>query len=117
MILEGKLSLLVYSDTISSNNPQKRLIDVDENLADSTVDQWETLYIQIADAVADQSIDLNSITGDKFYLKADQTISIKLNGSSDALSGNLFYMQATVSSLSISNSSGSTANITIAVGA
>jgi hypothetical protein len=116
--MEGKLDLLVYSDSVSSNNPQEKKIDEKNDLSDNTVDQWQTLEIDISDGVSDQAINFNGITADKFYLKSDQSISIKLNGSGDAIAcSGLIYMECTVSSLTISNSSGSSANITIAVGA
>lgn len=117
MILEGKLELLVYSDSTASNSPQKRMIDVNESLSDSSVNQWETLRLQVANLVVDQAIAMNNIVADKLYLKSDQTVSIKVNGSATPLSGKLFYMECAVSSLSVSNSSGAIANLEIGFGA
>ena len=116
MIFSGQLSILVYSDASASNNPQKRLADIKEVLSDSSVNQWETLHLQVATAVVDQVVALNGITADKFYLKSDQNISIKLNTSTVALAGTLFYMECAVSAIKISNASGQTANIEICLG-
>jgi hypothetical protein len=115
--LTGKLKVLVYSDTEASNYPLSKLTDIEEVLSDTSIAQWEPLLIQIADSTTDQAINFNNIsTPEYLLLLSDQQVSIKINGSSAILTKKLYLEGTSLSSLSVSNSSGSVANIRLALG-
>ncbi len=86
--------------------------------ASASVNETTSQTIQILDAVTDQSINLGGVaTTEVFLLETDQEITIKLNGSSDAITIDSFIaLGGTVTALTISNASGSTANVTIKAG-
>lgn len=117
--LTGKLEILVDNDDQVSNNPQKRIQDSKVVLEDSTISQWQSKLLNIADAVVDQAIGFDGISAEFLFILSDQQISIKLNGSSDPITlypGFPFVMKGDITSLLISNSSGSSAEIEIGLG-
>lgn len=76
----------------------------------------------IADSTVDQVIALPDVATDYLIISVDQIVTIKLNGSSDALTLSpksagvktpVFYIRGIVSAMRISNSSGSVANVDI----
>lgn len=116
-ILEGKLEVLVYTDNEATNNPQSRIMDIEETLSDDTVSQFQPLLIEIPDGASDQVINLNGIEPDKLLILSDKEISIKINGSSTAIAvKKLFLDETNITSLSVSNSSGETATVRLGLG-
>jgi len=115
--LEGSIDLLVYSDDEVTNDPQKRIFDYTEELSQTDILNFQSKKLQIADSVVDQVIEFDSIVPTLLFIFTDQEISIKLNGGSDITLSSFFTISSNITSLSISNSSGSTANTTIAFGA
>ena len=90
------------------------------NSADSFTDS--TTYtevtsnrIVIADGATDETLPFVGVSSGKFlYLLSDQAVSIKLNGSNDALAvaANMpLFLPATLTACTVTNSSGSAANI------
>jgi len=86
--------------------------------ASASVNETTSQLIQVADSVTDQTINLGPVaTSEVFMLETDQTITIKLNGSSDAITvDSVFVLGGTVTALTVSNASGSTANLTVKAG-
>ena len=77
---------------------------------------WRTYLV--ADATSDESVDLAGIaTVDVFLITADQDITYKLNGSSDAITldanGVHILFGTSITAVTVSNASGSTANVTV----
>ena len=117
--LSGKLELLVYNDAQASNNPQERVQDSKFVLSDTSIAQWESKLLTIADGAVDQAIAFDSIASEYLMILSDKEISIKLNGSADAITLAAdfpFLMKGSVSSLSISNGSGEDAQVAISIG-
>lgn len=115
--LNGRVKIQVYTDAAPTNNPKSRVMDIDESFSDVSVDQFQPLLIQIPNLAVDQAINLNAIQGEKLVLLSDQTISVKLNGSATALQCKMLFLDgAAVTSLSISNASGSVANVRLGLG-
>lgn len=113
---------LSYEADGSTNDPkdsEKLMLSVSETAASEVFRRKE----QIANGVVDQDIELPSATStDYLMISTDQEITVKLNGSSDALTltpktagkkAPVLFLRATITELSISNASGSVANVDI----
>lgn len=113
----GSLGFRVYTDDLATNNPKCRIFDIDKSFSDDTVSEFQPLLIQISDGTTDQTVNLNGLTGDKFVLISDQTISVKINGSVTPIQcKTLFLDGGAITSLTISNSSGTDAEVVIGLG-
>lgn len=113
----ASIAVRVFTDELATNNPKCRVFDIDKSFSDDTVSQFQPLLLTIADGTVDQAVGLNGLTGEKFVLISDQTISVKLNGSSDAIQCTTLMLDGgAITSLSISNSSGETAEVTLGLG-
>jgi len=77
--LNGSINLLVYNDTLASNNPKLRIMDISEVISDTSIGQFQPILIQIPDSTANQVIHFNSIVGEYILLISDQTVSVGVN--------------------------------------
>ena len=121
----SKLSILsdfqAYSDLKQTNDPK----DIDRikiNLEESSFSVLNRQKIQIADSTVDQAISIAAANSEYLLIYTDQEISIKMDGSSDsrtlkpktAGTKAFVYMErGDVTSMTVSNASGSTANMDI----
>jgi len=112
------LDFLSYEGTLT-NNPQDA-VAIKRKVEESNVSEVTRLQSSIAPATVDQAITLPDATSDYLLLFIDRQISIKLNGSSDALvlkpkvAGTktpVFMMRGDITGLTISNAGAEAANI------
>lgn len=104
-----------------TNNPTDS-IKIKNIVEESTVTEIFRRLESIADSIVDQTIPLPDASTDYLLIFVDQDVSIKLNGSSDPIvlkaktagtKAFVFGMRGTISALTISNASGSAANIDV----
>ena len=114
------LDFLSYEGSVS-NDPVDS-IRYKKSVEESTATEVFRKLEAIADGVSDQTITLPDATSEYVIISTDQTISIKLNGSTDAMTlspksagvkAPVFFMKGTITGLTLSNASGSTANIDV----
>lgn len=91
-----------------------------DTVTDSTsFSESTTQKISIANGATDEAINFGGVaTGKLLYFKSSVAVSIKLNGSSDALvitAGQPVHLPATITALTVTNSSGSDALIDFGV--
>lgn len=112
------LDFLSYEGTLT-NNPQDA-VAIKRKVEESNVSEVSRFQSSIAAATVDQSITLPDATSDYLLLFIDRQISIKLNGSSDALvlkpkanglKTPVFMMRGDIIGLTISNAGTEAANI------
>lgn len=112
------LDFLSYEGTLT-NNPQDA-VAIKRKVEESNVSEVSRFQSSIPAATVDQAITLPDATSDYLLLFIDRQISIKLNGSSDALvlkpkSNGLktpvFLMRGDITGLTISNAGTEAANI------
>lgn len=112
------LDFLSYEGTLT-NNPQDA-VAIKRKVEESNVSEVTRLQSSIAPATVDQAITLPDSTSDYLLLFIDRQISIKLNGSSDALvlkpkvAGTktpVFLLRGDITGLTISNAGADAANI------
>lgn len=82
------------------------------------VDEYNTRRYEVADSTSDESINFAGLTtATAVLLRSDQTVSFKINGGDTAIqltaNGLFVLFNTSITSLTISNSSGSTANVTV----
>lgn len=118
------VDFLCYEGT-TSNQPQDA-IQLKKQITDSSIDEVFRVQDSVANNATDQSV---SLASDCKYLviATDRTISVKLNGISTAIvlapktegtKAIVFMWRGTITSLTVTNTSGSVANIdVISVGA
>lgn len=105
-------SVLVADDSDSTNAK----LNTNDSFTDSTTyTEVTSNRIVIADGASDEALSFVGVSSGKlFYFKSDQAVSIKLNGSSSALSitaNQPALLPATVTACTVSNSSGTAANV------
>lgn len=112
------LDFLSYEGTLT-NNPQDA-VAIKRKVEESNVSEVSRFQSSIAPATVDQAITLPDATSDYLLLFIDRQISIKLNGSSDALvlkpkvnglKTPVFMMRGDITGLTISNAGAEAANI------
>jgi hypothetical protein len=112
------LDFLSYEGTLT-NNPQDA-VAIKRKVEESNVSDVSRVQRSIAPATVDEAITLPDANSDYLLLFIDRQISIKLNGSSDALvlkpkSNGLktpvFMMRGDITGLTISNAGTEAANI------
>lgn len=112
------LDFLSYEGTLT-NNPQDA-VAIKRKVEESNVSEVSRFQSSIAAATVDQVVTLPDATSDYLLLFIDRPISIKLNGSSDALSLKpkanglktpVFLMRGDITGLTISNAGADAANI------
>lgn len=110
-----------YENAAQSNDPADT-DKVKSRVQESSVSQVHRLKSSIADATVDQVIALPANPSDYLLIFSDQNISVKLNGISTAIALKaktpgtkcpVLVLRASISALSISNSSGNAANVDI----
>lgn len=83
-----------------------------------TVTEQNNQTIVVSNGATDQALSLGPVadaTG--FTLETDETITIKLNGSSDAITVNsILVLYGSVTAITVSNASGSDATLKVMVG-
>jgi len=88
------------------------------------IEEYAEHYVEIADAVTDQAISLGFVTTVKgLLIESDRAITVKINGSDTGLpightadeGGALLLTATSVTTLTLSNASGETANIYISL--
>lgn len=116
-ILNSYIKIKVFTDSVQTNYPQSQIVNIEENIVDNTVNQFEPLLIQIPNLTVDQIISLNNIaTPEYLFIMSDQLISVKINGSPSIQIKRLYIDGTSLVSLSISNSSGQLANVRLGLG-
>lgn len=114
------VDFLSYEGTLT-NNPADAT-QIKKKVEESDVTEVSRFQSVISDGTTDQAIALPDAATDYLLIFTDREVSIKLNGSSDALvlrpraNGTktpVFVMRGTISALSISNASGGDANVDI----
>ena len=106
------LAFLVAND---SDKRGKKIDVLDTDTDSTTYSVVSSNRIDTANGATDEALAFSGVSSAKlFYLKSSEDITIKLNGSSDALSIRKdlpVFLPATVTACTVTNSSGSTANI------
>lgn len=111
--------LLIHNDTSQTNDP-KDASKIQLLTEESNLSACSRQKISVADAVTDQTINLADASTEYLLIYVDQEITIKLNGSGDALTLTpstagkktlCFLQRGTITSLTVSNASGSAVNI------
>ena len=116
MTLSQEIKISLKDESTTMFNPE-----YSDSNRDLTNDEYTIQRIAIADATSDQAIDFGGISSATFIaIVTDQTISFKLNGTSNlaitAKSAAPTVLNTdSITSLYVSNSSGSTANVTIII--
>lgn len=107
-------------DDLNTNNPKN--VDSLKSIVEQDYSELCRKQIKVADATVDQSITLADASSEYLAIMCDQEITIKLNGSSDAmtltprLAGTksiVFVMKGTITALTVSNASGSECNMDV----
>lgn len=112
MFLIGQLDLLIYRDVSQTEFPQKKICDISESIEDTAVAEAQESTFSLA-ASATQAINFNSLTPvRKVYIYSDTNdLSVSFNGGAaltyKAMIPGIMPIQLT--SLSVTNSSSSTA--------
>lgn len=122
----NKLKLLIdfiaYTGNSTDNNITSDSTSIKNLVTETSFSELSRIQNQIADGASDISINLADSNSEYILIFVDQNVSIKLNGSSDSINLNAkasgiktfaFYTKGAVTSLTVSNSSGSTANIDV----
>lgn len=112
------VEFLSYEGTLT-NNPTDAM-SIKRKVEEADVTEVSRVQTQIAASAVDQAIALPDAATDYLVLFSDREITIKLNGSSDALTLKpktagtkcpVFVMRGTISALTISNAGATAANI------
>lgn len=124
--MANKLKLLVdfiaYTTSQPTNDPANDSTKIKSSVEESTFTELCRKQISIADAVVDQSITLADTNSEYLILFTDQTVTIKLNGSADAITVNPksagtktlgLMLKGSITGLTVSNASGSAANLDV----
>lgn len=127
---KGKFSFnnLIYSDTLSTNDPLKKNFDYKKEFNVNTISTFSEQRLTLA--VGDNTISLPATTANIIYLETDQPLSLKFNGNtaddvvvSPSSSGNLdntdgiFFKKGNFTSLIIKNQGSLSANCLLFIGA
>lgn len=119
--LKLTVDFLQYVASAETNDP-KDACQILSRVEEANISEISRQVLSIADSTVDQSIQLPDATIEYLLIFSDQDVSIKLNGSSDALSlkvktagtkAPVFVQRGEITSLSVSNSSGNAANLDI----
>jgi len=120
MTLTQVLKLTII-DNADAQLPVLVNLEDTDNARVITLDEYQHVNIQVADATTDLLINFGGVaTANFIYIKTDQTITYKLNGTGNlAISATknapTFLNTASITSLHISNASGSAANMQIII--
>lgn len=110
--LTGDLTLVVAAQrtSVSGNVMQDGL-----TITDKAFDELFSQFMEVDNLTTDLAVSLGPLTtGQQILILSDQTVSFKLNSSTTAIScTTLFLDGASLTSLSVSNSSGSQAHVRI----
>lgn len=122
----NKLKLLIdflaYTGDSLSNNISNDSTSIKNTITQSTFSELSRIQQQIADGASDVSMSLADSNSEYILIFTDENISIKLNGSSDSINLTtktsgvktfVFYTKGAITQLSVSNSSGKTANVDV----
>ena len=120
MRLKLDLSLLIYDSTEQTNDPSDA-IKLKKSVEESELSEVTRLFpISIPDGTTDQTLTLPDATTDYLLLLTDRVISVKLNGSTTAITLRpkiagkktpVMLVRGDVTALSVSNASGTDANL------
>lgn len=119
MRLSSLIDFYVYDSAKATNDPANTTAIKNSVEVDGITTVSRNVLV-IADSTSNQTITLPKATVKYLLIAIDRTVTIKLNGSSDAItlspSANgkktvAFYLKGTISSLTISNASGAAVNL------
>lgn len=119
--LDLTVDFLSYAASAATNDPADA-ISAKVRVQEDTVNAISRQQLVLADATVDQVVDLPDASSDYLLIFVDRQVSVKLNGSATALvlkpkvSGKktpALVWRGTITGLSMSNASGSAANIDI----
>lgn len=111
---------LLVSEDSNSVNPKNS-----DRLYDSLSDDYTEFSrnkIVVSDATTDLTINLSDPNSEYLVISCDQTITIKLNGSSDSITltpktagskNVVLFMKGAITALTVSNASGSSCNLDV----
>lgn len=114
------LDFLVFEGS-ATNNPADA-IKIKKTVQETDVSEVFRKMESVADGASDQSIPLPDASSEYLVIFTDQEISIKVNGSTTALTLKpkaagtktpAFYWRGTITALTVSNGSGNAANVDI----
>ena len=114
------LDFLSYDGTLTNDPADSNRIK--NKIEEENISKDNRQQLIIPNLTVDQAITLPDASCDYLLLFVDREVSIKLNGSSDAIAVKprangkksfAFYSKGTISSLSISNASGDACNVDI----
>lgn len=108
----ASLSLSAQRTNITGN-----LISDSWSIEDQEFDELSTQFLELVNGASDTVISLGEVgTGSLILIVSDQTISFKLNSETVAVAFKVILLSgAAVTALKLSNASGSTANVRLAV--
>jgi hypothetical protein len=119
--LNLNVNFLAQDSTSTSNDPSDA-IRINRNIQENFTDAARTFPISVPNLAVDQAVPLSSASVDYLIIHVDQQVSIKLNGSGSSLTLHpissgvktpVFLMRGSISSLTVSNSSGQAANLDV----
>jgi hypothetical protein len=119
--LDLTVDFLSYAASSATNDPADA-ISAKVKVSEDTVNKISRQQMIVADSTVDQAIALPDASSDYLVIFVDRQVSVKLNGSSTALvlkpktNGKkvpALVWRGTITSLSVSNSSGGAANIDV----
>ena len=118
--LDITIDLLRYTGT-STNDPADAT-KIKSRIQESTTTAFSRQQLVVEDEAADQEVALIDASTDYVMIFTDRAISIKINGIATAITLTpqaagtkcfVYYWRGTITSLTISNSSGSDANVDV----
>lgn len=113
------VNLQTYNGIPPTNNPDDS-ITFNQKTQESSVSEASRLKKTVPNATTDMVLNLIDSSTDYLLMSVDQQVSIKVNGSATALTLKpqtagartpVFLIRGTITSLTISNSSGAIANV------
>lgn len=116
--LTGNIKIQVYTDSQSTNNPQSRIVDINENLTDEAVTEFQPLLVRLNAGSSPQIIEFNGVDNpSKLFLFSDNPINLSLNGGPDIEVTQLCWIGGEFTTISISNPSTiNAANVRFGIG-
>ncbi len=115
------VDFLANNESVPTNDPKDQTA-IKKTVEESSFTELCRKQVAVPDAASDQAITLADATSEYLIIFVDQTVTIKLNGSGDALTLSpssagvktpVFVQKGIITSLTVSNASGSTANLDV----
>jgi hypothetical protein len=120
-MLDVLFTLSQYEGQSFQNNPEDAIL-FKNKIQHTSVSNSSRVQQAVANGASNQAITLVNNTADYTAIATDQTVTIKVNGSATAMTLTpraagtktfAFYVKGQITALTVSNASGSTANLDI----